>query len=131
MSEIRTLDSSSPEERWVLLAIARDAQTAEQWQDALDSDGIESEVRIADAVLTGRSSVLTYVNSPTDAQFFSFAVWVLAADREQASRTLVDAGWDGGHGLRADTVPLGFALRGALITLAIAAVLIIIQIARI
>ena len=63
MSEIRTLDRSLPEEHWVLLAIARDAQVAEQWQDALDEYAIESEVRIEDAAVAGRSSAMPYVNA--------------------------------------------------------------------
>jgi hypothetical protein len=130
MSEIRTLDSSSPEERWVLPAIARDAHTVEQWQDALDGDGIDSEVRIEDAVLTGRSSTMPGTNAATGHELFSYTVWVLAADRETAGRALIDGGWDGNYSQRDHSLDPRFVLRGALIALAIAAVLIIIQMAR-
>ena len=130
MSELQALQHSPSQEHWALLAIARDSQTADRWQDALNDSGIQSEVRIADAVLTGRSSVLTQVNSPADAQFFSFAVWVPAAHREHARQVLTEAGWDGRHGLRAEPISWSFALRGALITLAIAVLLIIVQVAR-
>lgn len=130
MSDMQALGHSPSADHWALLAIARESQAADQWQDALHAAGIESEVRIADAVLTGRSSVLTHVNSPSDAQLFSFAVWVPAANRDQARQTLAAAGWDGRHGLRSDPVSWSFALRGALITLTIAVLLIIVQVAR-
>jgi len=118
------------EERWVLLAIARDERTADQWQLALDAAEIESEVRIEDGVLTGRSSVMTHVNSPVDSQLFAFAMWVPSDRREDAARALIDAGWDGQFGQRGGAVPLGFALRGALAALAVALALIVVQVAR-
>ena len=130
MSEIGTARESLPDARWTLLAIARDDRTSEQWQDALDDAGIESEVRIEDAVLTGRSSMLTQLNSPTDAQLFSFALWVPTTAREDAARALVDAGWDGNHGQRSNAISTGFALRGALFALAAAAAVIIVRLVR-
>ncbi len=129
MSEIRTLDRSLPEEHWVLLAIARDAQVAEQWQDALDEYAIESEVRIEDAAVAGRSSAMPYVNAAIGHELFAYSVWVQTADRETAVETLRDAGWDGNYGQQDNTVSAGFALRGALFALAAGAALIILRLA--
>lgn len=129
MSEIRTRDRSSPEEHWVLLAIARDAQVAEQWQDALDEHAIESEVRIDDAAVAGRSSAMPYVNAAIGHELFAYSVWVQTADRETAVETLRDAGWDGNYGQQDNTVSAGFALRGALFALAAGAALIILRLA--
>lgn len=130
MSEIRTLDRSLAEEHWVLLAIARDAQVAEQWQDALDSDDIESEVRIEDSALAGRSSALPQANAAVGHELFAYSVWVPAVDREVAAQVLRDGGWDGNYGQRDNTISAGFALRGALLALAAAVLLIVVRLGR-
>lgn len=130
MGERGSAHGTRLEERWALLAMARDEGTANQWQHTLDAVGIESEIRIEDGVLTGRSSVLTQVNLPMESQLFSFAVWIPVDRREDAARALIDGGWDGQFGQRGSAVPPGFALRGALAALAVAVALIVIQVAR-
>lgn len=113
-----------------MLAIARDETTANGWQSTLDDAEIESEIRIEDGVLAGRSSVLTQINLPTDNQLFAFSLWVPEDRRTDAAHALIDAGWDGQFGQRGGTIPVGFALRGALAALAVAVAVVIIQVAR-
>ena len=108
-----------------MLAVARDVETAERWRDTLDECGIGSEVRLEDAVITGRSSATTYANSPAGDQLFSYALWVPATEREEAAAALIDAGWDGNYGQRGpSSMSPGYVLRGTLIALAIAALLV-------
>lgn len=124
MSDIVTLDNPLSGQRWALLAIAHDAQTAEQWQDALDDDEIESEIRIEDSALVGRSSAMPHTNSATGHELFAYSVWVPSVDKEDAARALIDGGWDGNYRQRDNTIPAGFALRGALIAVGIAIALV-------
>ena len=98
-------------------------------QDALDEYAIESEVRIEDAAVAGRSSAMPYVNAAIGHELFAYSVWVQTADRETAVETLRDAGWDGNYGQQDNTVSAGFALRGALFALAAGAALIILRLA--
>lgn len=125
MSEIQSasLESSSP--RWVMLAVAREPDTAEAWQDALEQQGIDAEIRLEDAVITGRSSATTYANGPGIDQLFSYALWVPAADREAAAQALIDAGWDGRYGLpgRA-SMSASYVVRGTLVALAAGALFV-------
>ena len=130
MSEIVTVDNPFAEERWALLAIARDAQTAEQWQDALDDDEITSEVRIEDSALVGRSSTMPHTNAAIGHELFAYSVWVPAEEREAAAKTLIDAGWDGNYGQGDNTISSGFALRGALLALGVGILLIIVRLVR-
>ena len=131
MSEIGTVQrSSSEEERWALLAIARDAQTAEQWQEALDDDDIESEIRLEDSAVAGRSSAMPYTNAAIGHELFAYSVWVPAVDREDAGQALRDAGWDGNYGQRDNTISTSFALRGARFALAARTALLMLRLAR-
>jgi len=124
MSDIVTLDNPMSGQRWALLAIAHDAQTAEQWQDTLDNDEIESEIRIEDSALVGRSSAMPHTNSATGHELFAYSVWIPSEEKEDAVRALIDAGWDGNYRQRDSTIPPGFALRGALVALGIAVALV-------
>ena len=125
MSEIRTTDIDTSGQQWLMLAVAREPDIAELWQDALDLIDIESEIRLEDAVITGRSSATTYANGPGVDQLFAFALWVLAADRENAAAALIDAGWDGRHGQsRPSSMSAAYVVRGTLIALALSALLV-------
>ena len=65
MSEIGTVHGSLPEERWTLLAIARDEPTSGQWQDALDDAG----VRLPEArVLRGDFRAASASSAPRNAK---------------------------------------------------------------
>ena len=128
MSEIRVVGLDPPDDRWVMLAVAREVDTAELWQDALDEDEIESEIRIEDAVLTGRSTATTYANGPNANQLFSYALWVPAHDREAAAAALINAGWNGRYGQRGETIPSGLAFRGALLAIGVAIGVVIIRV---
>lgn len=130
MSEIRAVGLDPSDDRWVMLAVSRDVDTAELWRDALDAADIESEIRIEDAVLTGRSTLTTHANGPNSYQLFSFALWIPAGDREAAAATLIDGGWDGRYGQRTETIPAGLALRGALVMIGIAIGVVVIQVLR-
>lgn len=127
MSEIEVVGLDPSEDRWMMLAVARDVETAELWQDALDQIEIESEIRLEDAVVTGRSTATTYANGPGAFQLFSYALWVPATDRETAAAALIDAGWDGRYVQRTETIPSGLAFRGALLAIGVAIGVVIIR----
>ena len=126
MSEIRSADRERPEDRWVMLAVAREADVAESWQAALEDEGIEAEVRLEDAVITGRSTATTYANGPSVDQLFAYAVWVPATDREQAAAILIDEGWDGQYGERDSgaSMTTSYVVKGTLVALAAAALFV-------
>lgn len=127
MSEVQSAELDTPEERWVMLAVARDVDTAEAWQDALDQVEINSEIRIEDAVITGRSSATTYANAPSGDQLFSYGLWFPLTDRERAAEALIDAGWDGRYGLGSSGKPsmsFSYVARGTLVALAAAALFV-------
>ena len=125
MSEIRSAAPDTRNTPWVMLAVARDVETAERWQDTLDDRDIGSEIRLEDAVITGRSTATTYANSPGVDQLFAYAVWVPASDREAAAAALSEAGWDGNYGQRGtSSMSPGYVIRGTLIALAISALFV-------
>lgn len=130
MSEIDVIGLDRSDDRWMMLAVARDVESAELWQDALDTVEIESEIRIEDAVVTGRSTLTTHANGPSGFQLFSYALWVPANEREAAAAALIDAGWNGRYGQRGDTIPAGIAFRGALLAIGVAIGVVIIQVLR-
>lgn len=75
---------------WALVAIARDAATAEQWQALLVEHGIDAHVRVAEperAGMVGRGT--TPVSFMEDASMLSYAVYVEQSDRE-AARALLE-----------------------------------------
>jgi len=129
MSEIRSAELGALDERWMMLAVARDVDTAEAWQDALDQADIASEIRLEDAVITGRSSATTYANAPSGDQLFSYGLWLAATERERAAQVLIDAGWDGLYGQsqhqgRRPAMSAGYVLRGTLVALVAATIFI-------
>lgn len=111
-----------------MLAVARDVDTAEAWQHALDQWDINSEIRLEDAVITGRSSTTTYANAPSGDQLFSYGLWLSAADRERAAQALIDAGWDGRYGQSThrgrSSMSAGYVVRGTLVALAASALFV-------
>jgi hypothetical protein len=123
--ELRTSD-----DRWVLLAVARDDTTADRWAQALNAAGVDSEVRIGDAVeLLGRPSALSGAAAGPDF-LFAFPLYVPAEQRDAAARALIDAGWDGRHGSRGGALAPSLVIRGALGALAAAAVVALLLLAR-
>jgi hypothetical protein len=130
MSDLRSQQTDSGGERWAMLAVARDASTAERWRDVLEEHSVDAEIRIEDAVMTGRSTATTYANSPGD-PLFAYAVWVPADDREEAASVLIDAGWDGRYGeqSRGGGMSTGYVVRGTLIAIAIAVGLVVLRMA--
>lgn len=116
------------EPSWVMLAVAREADVAERWADALEAQGIEAEIRIDDAVaLTAGSSFWPAGGSGSG---FAYPLFVPAQSRAEAATILVDQGWDGRFGDRGTRVDPKLVLRGALVaTLAgvALAVLLLIQ----
>lgn len=125
MSEIHVVDAEATDPAWAMLAVARDVETSEAWQDALEAEGIASEVRLEDAVITGRSSATTYANGPGLDQLFSYALWVPASDRDAAAAALIDAGWDGRYGRQsAPSMSASYVVRGTLVALAAGALFV-------
>lgn len=121
MLRTRTTDDG---ERWVLLAVARDDHTADEWAAALAAAGLDAEVRIGEAAqLTGRSSYVLGVNSAPD-YLFAFPVFVPESQREQAAAALIDAGWDGRHGQREASRDTRLPLRGALLAVIVSAAVV-------
>jgi hypothetical protein len=114
-------------ERWVLLAIARQADTAERWRDAVDAAGLDVEVRIEDGVLAGHSSAVTHANNPGGAQLFAFGLWVPASQHRDAARALGSIGWRGGYRDGAPALPAGYVVKGALAALGAAVLVIIVR----
>lgn len=111
-----------------MLAVARDVDTAEAWQDALDRAEISSEIRLEDAVITGRSSATTYANAPSGDQLFAYGLWLPATERERAAQVLIDAGWDGRYGQSPEgarsSMSAGYVVRGTLVALAASALFV-------
>lgn len=102
-------------DEWVPLAVARDADTADEWVSALDDAGIDAEVRIGDAVNLTSGSSFWPTASPGGHQFFAYPLFVPAGQREAAAGVLIERGWDGRHGQVGRTpVDPAFVLRGAL-----------------
>ena len=82
----------------MLLAIAREGDTASRWASALDAAEIEHELRIGDAAhLTSRASTVLGAN-PVPDSLFAFPLYVPSRRREAAAAVLVDQGWDGRFG---------------------------------
>lgn len=79
------------DERWVVLDVIRDAETAHDWLDALHAAGVDAELRFEDA--TRYASVSSAY--PTGS-LFVYPLLVPASQREEAARVLIDLGWRGG-----------------------------------
>lgn len=108
---MRTVTTESREPSWVMLAVAREADVAERWAEALEAQGIEAEIRIDDAVaLTAGSSFW-----PAAGSGFAYPLFVPAQSRAAAAAILVDQGWDGRFGDRSTRIDPGLVLRGALV----------------
>lgn len=108
-------------ERWTLLAVARDAETAELWRESLEAFQIGAEIRIGDAAhLTTRSSVIIGANSPAGDMLFAYPIFVPAEQRERAAAVLIDNGWDGRFGSvnRAQGMDTTTLVRGTIAILA-------------
>jgi hypothetical protein len=108
---MQAVSTDSREPSWVMLAVAREADVAERWADALAEQGIEAHIRIDDAVaLTAGSSFW-----PAGSSGFAYPLFVPAESRTEAATILVDEGWDGRFGNRRDRVDSAFVLRGAVV----------------
>jgi hypothetical protein len=113
---------------WAPAAVARDSNVAERWQAALDATGIDSEVRIEDALRAAPgSSVLPGAVGPS--QQFVFTVYVPPEHLVEARRVLIDHGWDGRYGERRDVdgPDLRFLILGALIAIGAGALVIVLR----
>ncbi|MDP6604683.1 MAG: hypothetical protein QF664_00275 [Dehalococcoidia bacterium] len=102
------------EPSWVMLAVAREAETAERWADALDQRGIDVKVRIDDAVALTNGSSFWPTASPGGHRLFAYPLFVPAEARAEAAAVLVDEGWDGRHGQSGGGIDPGVILRGAI-----------------
>jgi hypothetical protein len=102
------------EPSWVMLAVAREAETAERWADALDSRGIDVEVRIDDAIALTNGSSFWPTASPGGHRLFAYPLFVPAEARTEAAAVLVDEGWDGRHGQSGGGIDPTVVLRGAI-----------------
>ena len=102
------------EPSWVMLAVAREAETAERWADALDQRGIDVKVRIDDAVALTNGSSFWPTASPGGHRLFAYPLFVPAEARAEAAAVLVDEGWDGRHGQSSGGIDPGVILRGAI-----------------
>ena len=109
-------------DEWVRVVVARDADTADVWRNALEASRIGAEVRLEDALeaLPGTS---TLPGALPRVHPFAYGIYVPAASRDCALRVLIDAGWNGrtgrtGTGAPADArtvlVGAGLALTAAL-----------------
>jgi hypothetical protein len=113
---------------WLRIVATRDVDTANRWRDAIAAGGGAVEVHIEDPrdALPGTSGVAEIVLGAT----FAYGVYVPPDDRAQALRMLIDAGWDGRHGL-VDAPATGSrkVLRGALLAVAAAAAIAVLRVA--
>lgn len=107
-----TTDPREP--AWVMLAVAREAETAERWAGALEQRGIDVEVRIDDAIALTNGSSFWPTASPGGHRLFAFPLFVPAEARAEAATVLVDAGWDGRYGQTGSSIDPGVILRGAI-----------------
>jgi hypothetical protein len=124
MSGVMTTETDTADLSWAMLAVAREIDTAEEWQAALADADIESEIRFEDAVVTGRSTATNYANGPGVDQLFAYALWVPATAKEEAAATLIEAGWDGKHGQPVTpSMSPSYVVRGTLIAIAVGALL--------
>ena len=104
----------------MLLAVARDGETAARWASALEDAGLEADVRIDDAVALTKGSSMWPIVSPGGGghQLFAYPLFVPRGEREAAASVLVDQGWDGRFGQTPaggrSAIGLNVALRGAL-----------------
>ena len=106
---MQPVSTDSPEPSWVMLAVAREADIAERWAEAIEAQGIEAHIRIDDAIaLTAGSSF--WPAGPSD---FAYPIFVPAESRTEAATILVDEGWDGRFGDRRDRIDPTLVLRGA------------------
>ncbi|MDA0351867.1 MAG: hypothetical protein O3A10_06615 [Chloroflexi bacterium] len=128
MSETRTPQSAATDDRWVMLAVARDIDTAEDWQAALERASLVAEIRIEDAVITGRSSATNYANGPGIDQLFAYALWVRASERDRSAAVLIESGWDGRYGTNSDddesSMSARYVITGTIVALAASALFI-------
>lgn len=112
---------------WIRVAATRDPDMADRWREAVEAAGVPVEVHIEDPreALPGTAGVPDFVLGSG----FAYGVWVSPDDRVAAGRALIDAGWDGRHGsFDVDAPSTRTLLRGALLALAAAAVVVILRI---
>ncbi len=107
-----TTDPREPS--WVMLAVAREAETAERWAGALEQRGIDVEVRIDDAIALTNGSSFWPTATPGGHRLFAFPLFVPAEARAAAAAVLVDGGWDGRYGQTGSSIDPGVILRGAI-----------------
>ncbi|MYH40433.1 MAG: hypothetical protein F4150_01330 [Chloroflexi bacterium] len=113
----------------VPVAVTRDGELASGWAEALRAVGIEAEVEIGDAQTLVPGATLAVAGGPVDAMF-GYVVRVPAAERRRAVRTLEQRGGPGGDGMSGAQPERGVLLRGALVALAAAAVVVAAALAR-
>ena len=117
---METAPPDGGEESWVLLAVARDGETAARWASALEHAGLEADVRIDDAVALTKGSVDVASRKSGRRRTPALRVPGLRppGEREAAASVLVDQGWDGRFGQTPaggrSIIGLDVALRGAL-----------------
>ena len=112
---------------WVRIVATRDADTANRWRDAIAAGGGPVEVHIEDPrdVLPGTTGVADIVLGAT----FAYGIYVPPANRAHALRALIDAGWDGRHGLTdAPATSSRRVLRGALLAVAAAGAITVLRV---
>ena len=116
-------------EDWVRVAAARDAETADRWQLALEKGGIASEVRIEDPTVAGMAgaSALTQLRVPGEA-LFSYSLYAPASDIASARTLLAERMRD----LEAREAParLRVAVWGALASMGVALGLVMLLLLR-
>ncbi len=109
----------------VLLTIQQDADIAGSWRDALIEADVDVELHIEDgASFSSTSSLYPTYGASTP---WVYALFVPRADRDRAASALIDHGWDGRSGTMAgrQRVDLGFALRGALLSILAGAAVVV------
>lgn len=108
---------------WVLVAIARDNATAEEWQQLLADAHIDAELRLADPAAAGMpSSIVRPWATPTPT-FVSYPLYVRQGDRAVARRIIRERGGLGGMPL--DRAALVGALVVVGLTLLVVAVAVL------
>ena len=112
---------------WLRVVATRDVDTADRWRDAIAAAGGAVEVHIEDPrdALPGTAGVAEIMLGTS----FAYGVYVPQDDRAEALRALIDAGWDGRHGLKdAPAAGTRKVLRGALLAVAAAAVIAVLRV---
>ena len=130
---MREIAGGDDGDRWVLLAVARDGETAEQWTAALADAGVDAQARIGDAVQLTKGSSFWPAMNPGDG-LFAFPLFVRAEQRQEAASVLVDRGWDGRSGWPEPEggrrLGLDVALPGALLATLVGALVALLLVLR-